>query len=145
MNENEHSSRSEQQSGRVLVIDDDDSVRHMLRVELETAGFEVQEAATQLEVQRRLTLSRPDALLLDLQRSAADGFDLLIRLRARQTLQAVPIVFLAACDDDDFRQQALHAGADWFDLRPVGMLKLRTHLSELIRNGRPTICLEPTG
>jgi two-component system chemotaxis response regulator CheY len=144
MNEDEHSSRSEH-SGCVLVIDDDDSVRHMLRLELETAGFEVEEAATQLELQRRLTLVRPDALLLDLQRSADEGFDLLIRLRARQTLHAVPIVFLTACDDDDFRQQALHAGADWFGLRPVGMLKLRTHLSELIRNGRPIIRLEPTG
>jgi two-component system OmpR family response regulator len=144
MNEDEHSSRSEH-SGRVLVIDDDDSVRHMLRLELETAGFEVQEAATQLELQRRLTLIRPDALLLDLQRSAADGFDLLIRLRARQTLHAVPIIFLAACDDDDFGQQAMRAGADWFGVRPLGLLTLRTHLSELIRNGRPIIRLEPTG
>jgi DNA-binding response OmpR family regulator len=145
---NEHSSSISETGGRVLVVDDDDSVRQLLRLELETAGFEVQEAATQLELHRRLTLLRPDALLLDLQRSAADGFDLLLRLRARQTLHDVPIIFLAACDDADFRQQAIRAGADWFGLRPLSMLNLQTQLANLIRNGRPTSegdRLKPTG
>jgi DNA-binding response OmpR family regulator len=145
-------SHSSEQRGRVLVIDDNHPVRQMLRLELETAGFEVDEAATQLELQRRLTQFLPDAVLLNLQRSVADGLDLLIRLRARQTLHAVPIVFLAATEDDDFRRQALHAGADWFALRPLGIRQLRTQLADLIRNGRPPahreapiIYLKPTG
>jgi DNA-binding response OmpR family regulator len=139
-------------SSRVLVVDDNHPVRHLLRLELEAAGFEVHEAATQLELQRRLTRFQPDAVLLDLQRSAADGLDLLIRLRARQTLHAVPIVFLTGSEDEDFRRQTLRAGADWFGLRPLSMQKLRTQLADLIRNGRPPshgdapiIRLKPTG
>jgi two-component system chemotaxis response regulator CheY len=123
--------------GRVLVVDDNDFVRRLLCLELETAGFEVHEAACQIELQRRLTLLQPDVVLLDLQRSAVDGVALLLRLRARQTLHDVPIVFLAASDDADFRQQAMRAGADWFGLRPLGMLQLQTQLARLIRNGRP--------
>jgi len=123
MNNSEPSSSTSAQSDRVLVVDDNDAVRRLLCLELETAGFEVHEAATQLDLQRHLESLRPDALLLDLQRPAADGFDLLVRLRARQTLHAVPIVFLAACDDEDFRQRAMRAGADWFGLRPLGMRK----------------------
>jgi two-component system chemotaxis response regulator CheY len=138
MHNSEHSSPPVQYNGRVLVVDDNDSPRHLLRLELETAGFEVSEAATQLELQWRLKLRQPDAVLLDLQRSAVDGFDLLQRLRARETLQDVPIVFLAACDDADFRQQALRAGADWFGVRPLGVSKLRTQVAELIRHGRRT-------
>jgi two-component system alkaline phosphatase synthesis response regulator PhoP len=137
MNSSEHSSPSEP-IGRVLVVDDSDSVRQLLRLELETAGFEVQEAATQLELQRRLTLCRPDALLLDLQRPAMDGLNLLRRLRARQTLQDVPIVFLAGSADDAFRLHALRAGADWFAVRPLGMAHLRTQMASLIRHGRRT-------
>jgi two-component system, OmpR family, alkaline phosphatase synthesis response regulator PhoP len=137
MNSSEHSSPSES-NGRVLVVDDTDSVRQLLRFELETAGFEVHEAATQLELQRRLTLGRPDALLLDLQRPAIDGLDLLRRLRARQTLQDVPIVFLAGSVDDAFRLDALRGGADWFAVRPLGVAQLRIQLANLIRNGRRT-------
>jgi len=137
MNCSEHSSPSES-NGRVLVVDDSDSVRQLLRLELETAGFEVQEAATQLELQRRLTLSRPDVLLLDLQRPAVDGLDLLVRLRARQTLQDVPIVFLAGSVDDAFRLQVLRAGADWYAVRPLGLAQLRTQMANLVRHGRRT-------
>jgi DNA-binding response OmpR family regulator len=137
MKSSEHSSPSEP-NGRVLVVDDSDLVRHLLRLELEVAGFEVHEAATQLELQRRLTLGQPDALLLDLQRPAVDGLDLLLRLRARQSLQDVPIAFLAGCVDDEFRLQALGAGADWFAVRPLGVSQLRAQMANLIRHGRRT-------
>jgi CheY-like chemotaxis protein len=71
MTDSEHSSVPER-SGLVLIVDDDDPVRHMLCLALETAGFEVFEAGTQIELQRRLALTPPDALLLNLQRSAAE-------------------------------------------------------------------------
>ncbi|HLZ27058.1 MAG TPA: response regulator [Chloroflexota bacterium] len=125
----------------MLVVDDHESVRQLLRRMLDRAGFEVLEAATSLDAHRCLRLLQPDALLLDLQRSAVDGLDMLQRLRARQTLQDVPIVFLAGCDDDDFRQQALRAGADWLGVRPLAMLQLQTQLANLIRHGRRSIRL----
>ncbi len=126
----------------VLVVDDNDQVRQMLSLALETAGFDVVEASTQLELHRRLTHTRPDALVLDLQRSQADGLDLLARLRARHKLHDVPIVFLAGCEDDDFRWQALRAGADWFALRPLGMIELQQRIGELIRRGRPAFAAD---
>jgi DNA-binding response OmpR family regulator len=125
-------------TGRVLVVDDDDAHRPMLCQVLQRAGFDVLEAATQLELQRRLALSQPDALLISLQRSATDGLGLLMRLRARQTLAAMPIAFLVSSEDDDFRRQALCAGADWLGVRPHCVLRLRAELGVLIRNGRLT-------
>jgi len=138
------SSESESQSqsesfvtGCVLVVDDNDQVRHMLSVALETAGFTVIAASTQLEAQLRLAHTRPDAIVLDLQRSEAEGLRLLTLVRARPNLRDVPIVFLASADDEDFRWQAIRTGADWFGLRPLGMVELQTELSRLIREGRP--------
>jgi DNA-binding response OmpR family regulator len=145
MNNSEHSREvpaNRYITGCVLVVDDNDQVRQMLSLALDTAGFDVVEASTQLELQRRLTHTRPDALILDLQRSQADGLDLLSRMRARHNLHDVPIVFLAGCEDDDFRWQALRAGADWFALRPLGMVELQTRISELIRHGRPAFAAE---
>jgi two-component system phosphate regulon response regulator PhoB len=130
----QHSSDSER--ARVLVVDDNDAVRRMLSVALDSAGFNVAEASTQLELQRLLAHMRPQALVLALQRSEADGLRLLVRMRARQSLCDVPIVFLAGSQDDDFRWRATRAGADWFGLRPVGMLELQARLRELFCNGR---------
>jgi DNA-binding response OmpR family regulator len=138
MTYSEHSQHAEY-SGCVVVVDDNVGLRQMLALALETAGFDVIEAGDEVELQRHLARSQPDAVLIDLQRSEAEGLQLLTRMRARQTLCNVPILFLAGSDADDFRHQAMRAGADWFGLRPVGMLDLQNQVAELIRNGRPTI------
>ena len=139
MNYSEHSIPTSENSGCVLVVDDNDQVRQMLALALETAGFDVIEAGTQFEAQDQLSHTRPDALVLDLQRSAADGLDVLSSIRARHDLRAVPILFLAGCENDEFRWQALRAGADWFGLRPLGMIELQKRVAALIRNGRPLL------
>jgi DNA-binding response OmpR family regulator len=136
MTTSEHSTQNDY-AGCVLVVDDNYQVRQLLAMALETAGFTVLEAATQLEAQLRLAHTRPDALIVDLQRSETDGLNLLTLVRARQSLDNMPVVFLAGSDDEDFRWQALGAGADWFGLRPVGMLELQHHVGTLIRHGRP--------
>jgi DNA-binding response OmpR family regulator len=133
----EHSSDSEY-NGCVVVVDDLDPMRQMLSLALETAGFDVVQAGSQLELQRHLARVRPDALVLNMQRSMADGLALLTRMRARQTLAEMPIVFLAGSDDEQFEFEARRAGADWFGLRPLGMLELQNEVARLIRHGRPT-------
>jgi DNA-binding response OmpR family regulator len=157
MNNSEHSYHIEY-TGCVLVIDDDRRVRQMLSLALGSVGFDVLGASTQQQIRRRLAGIRPDAVVLNFQRSQADGLDVLYRMRARQDLAQVPILFLAGSDTDDFRWQAVRAGADWFGLRPVAIVELRSRLSRLIRTGRPRLkliaardcpsgsrCLKPTG
>jgi DNA-binding response OmpR family regulator len=77
--------------------------------------------------------------VLDLQRSEADGLDLLQQLRACPDLDNVPVIFLAGCGDDDLRWQAMRAGADWFALRPLGMIDLQKRIQKLVRTGRPRL------
>jgi two-component system phosphate regulon response regulator PhoB len=124
-------------SHRVLVVDDNEPVRRLLAIALETAGFEVVQATTQDDAQRRLEGTRPDALILDLQRSEQDGLELLERVRARPALQPMPVVFLAGCGDDELRWRAMRTGADWFGLRPLGMVELTERLKKLVHTGRP--------
>jgi DNA-binding response OmpR family regulator len=139
----EHSSASSESdppaatSPCVLVVDDNEPVRRLLALALETAGFGVVEATTQDEAQRRLEVTQPDALVLDLQRSEQDGLDLLAHVRACASLERVPVVFLANCGDDELRWQAMRTGADWFALRPLGMVELTKRLKKLVNQGRP--------
>jgi two-component system OmpR family response regulator len=130
-----------QYNGRVLLVDDNDHVRHMLSLALEYVGFDVLTAGTHQQARDRLARTQPDALVLNLQRSEADGLDLLRHVRARHDLCAVPIVFLAGCDTGDFRWRTIRAGADWFGLRPLGMLELQKRIGKLIRLGRPRLKL----
>jgi DNA-binding response OmpR family regulator len=136
-----HSERSQQRadSGCVLVIDDHADVRELLCVALQAAGFDVIPAGTQLELQRRLAQAQPDALVINLQRSEAEGLAVLSRMRARQALHDVPILFLSGSDDDEFHWRVVSAGADWVGLRPQGIRELRRQVTELVRNGRPRI------
>jgi len=123
----------------VLLVDDDDQVRQMYSLALRTAGFDVVAASTPQQAHYRLKHARPDALVLNLQRSEADGLDVLRRMRARQDLSDVPIVFLAGCASEEFRWRAMRAGADWFGLRPLAMIELKKSIRQLIRGGRPPL------
>ena len=123
----------------VLLVDDDEQVRQMYCVALRTAGFDVVAASTPQQAHHRLDRARPDALVLNLQRSEADGLDLLRRMRARQDLAHVPIVFLAGCACEEFRWRVISAGADWFGLRPLAMIELKKNIRQLIRGGRPPL------
>ena len=122
-------------------MDDDSGLRQLLKLTLETAGLDVIEAATELDLQRHLAQSRPDALIINMQRAEAEGLKLLARMRARSSLADVPIVFVAGIIDDaeadDFRRLALSKGADWFEPRPLGLVNLQNRVTELIRRGRP--------
>jgi DNA-binding response OmpR family regulator len=82
-------------------------------------------------------------LIVDLQRSQAEGLRLLARLRARPQLQRTPILFLSGSDDEALRFDALAAGADFYGVRPFGVLELQKALDDLVRNGRSTAADNP--
>jgi two-component system phosphate regulon response regulator PhoB len=135
MNSSEHSQHNEN-SGCVVVIDDHADVRQLLACALEMAGFEVIKAGTELELQRILTTTHPDALLIDIQRSTDKGLRLLTRMRRRQTLRDVPILFVTSSDGERIRGEALRNGADWFAERPLSMIELQNRTVELVQRRR---------
>ena len=110
----------------------------MLALALRRAGFAVREAGSELELQRILKHTQPDALVINWQRSKTASLNLVARMRARASLHGVPIVFLAGTDTDDFQQQATRAGATWFSLRPLGMARLQTRMHELVEHRATT-------
>src|SRR4030081_1544767 len=90
----EHSEHAEPRRC-VLLVDDDDQVRQMYSVAVRTAGFDVVAASTPQQAHDRLEHVRPDALVLNLQRSEADGLHGLRRIPARQDPTPISNVFLA--------------------------------------------------
>src|SRR4051795_6470319 len=102
---------------RVLVVDDDELIRAVLRRVLETSGATVREAETGEDGLRALYDGRPDVVVLDIGLPGLDGWQVLERIRQ---LTDVPVVMLSARDDELEKVRALRAGADDYVTKPFG-------------------------
>lgn len=78
----------------ILVVDDEDTIRSMLRLVLESEGFRVATAANGKQALDRIAQERPGVVLLDLQMPVMNGWELQDRLREEQP--QVPVVFMTA-------------------------------------------------
>src|SRR5690349_17741688 len=117
-------------SARVLVVDDDETIRAILRRLVEVAGGTVAEAATGEEALRALYAARPDIVVLDIDLPGLDGWQVLERVRQ---LTDVPVVMLSAHDDELEKVRALHAGADDYVTKPFGAQELLARLQAHLR------------
>src|SRR3954468_581346 len=115
---------------RVLVVDDDDTIRMVLRRVVETAGATITEAPTGEDGLRALYDGRPDVVILDIDLPGLDGWQVLERIRQ---LTDVPVVMLSAHDDELEKVRALQAGADDYVTKPFGAPELLARLQVQVR------------
>lgn len=123
-------------SARILVVDDDQSIRTTLEQNLRTHGFDVIGAADGVEAAERFASTRPDLVLTDLAMPRADGFELIQRIR---TSGATPIVVLSVRGGDLDKVRALDLGADDYVTKPFSTPELLARLrAQLRRAGSAT-------
>ena len=103
-------------SSKVVVVDDDESVREALRALLRSAGFRVELFASPEELLRSGQLRETACLVLDVRMSGMSGVELQDRLIASRS--RVPIVFMTAHADASVRTRAIAAGAVAFLQKP---------------------------
>ncbi len=127
-----------------LVIDDEVQIRRLLRLALESRGYEVHEAENgQLGLQA-CALLRPDVVLLDLGLPELDGREVLRRLREWSD---VPVLILSVRDEEPEKIAALEAGADDYVTKPFATGELLARLAAIQRrrhgNDTPEIVFGP--
>ncbi|WP_328955159.1 response regulator [Kitasatospora purpeofusca] len=88
-------------SGRVLVVDDSEVIRQLIRVNLELEGFEVVTAADGAECLEVVRQVRPDVVTLDVMMPRLDGLRTAARLRAAPGTRLLPIAIVSACSPAD--------------------------------------------
>ena len=126
-------------SARILVIEDETSIRRFLRISLETHGFSVCESNTAEAGLRQAVSTPPDAVILDLGLPDADGLDVIQRLRE---WTVIPIIVLSARGRESDKVAALDAGADDYLTKPFGVGELLARIRVALRHaaGRtPTV------
>jgi len=115
---------------RVLVVEDDESARTLLRRVLQRHGLEVIDAPDAAGALRHLFEARPDLVVLDLQLPDLAGQTLLTRIRE---LTDVPVMIVTAESDEESCVSTLRAGADDFMRKPVGVQELLARVEALLR------------
>ena len=115
---------------KALIIDDEQQMRRLLRMVLESRGYEVCEAADgQLGLQEA-AFQRPDVVLLDLGLPGLGGIDVLKRLREWSD---VPVLILSVRDQETVKVEALELGADDYVTKPFGTAELLARLDVIQR------------
>jgi two-component system KDP operon response regulator KdpE len=125
---------------KILVVEDDDSVRRVLASTLPAHGFDVLEAATAADALRDAAQYVPDVVLLDLGLPDVDGIEVTKRLREWTTM---PIVVLTARGQEAAKVDALDAGADDYVTKPFGFPELLARLRVALRHGTRSAGVAP--
>jgi DNA-binding response OmpR family regulator len=120
---------------RVLVVEDDENARLLLRRVLERHGLEVVESKDGAGALRHLFEERPDLVLLDLRLPDLGGRDLLGRIRE---LTDIPVMIVTAEAGEDICVDTLRAGADDFMSKPFGVQELLARVEALLRRTPPS-------
>src|ERR687889_667649 len=123
----------EREDGRavVLVVEDFEDNRFMMRRLLEMSGYRVVEAVNGNQAVEMATSVRPDIILMDLSLPQLDGLAATRRIREQQGLGRVPIVAVSAHDSADFHAEALAAGCNEYVTKPIDFDQLVDLLSRL--------------
>ena len=103
----------------VLVVEDFEDNRFMMRRLLEMSGYRVVEAVNGNQAVESAATENPDIILMDLSLPQLDGLAATRRIRAREGLRKVPIVAVSAHDSADFHAEALAAGCNEYVTKPI--------------------------
>jgi two-component system, chemotaxis family, chemotaxis protein CheY len=120
-------------SATILVVEDDDSIRDLLRMHLSAAGYAVQVAPDAIAAGYLVLRSPPDLIISDINMPHMNGFEFVEALKADSTLPRIPVIFLTSYGEGDDRGKAL--GAVGYLTKPVRADKLLQLVAKHVPGG----------
>ena len=122
----------------ILVADDTDDIRLMIRVMLENKGHRVVEAANGREAVELATREHMDVILMDLSMPVMDGIEATRRLRGQPETSNMPIIAVTAhCSDSVWRRRAIDAGCLECVGKPVDFMRLNQLITRVVSPASP--------
>ena len=125
-------------SARILIAEDEEPLSVLLRYNLESEGYSVDEADRGDEAELKLRESAPDLLILDWMLPGLSGIELCRRLRLRGETKNLPIIMLTARGEEADRVRGLSTGADDYIVKPFSVPELLARVRALLRRVKPS-------
>jgi len=130
---------------RALVVEDDGSIRELLRFHLDLSGFLIEEADDGRLGLQRARAQAFDLILLDVMLPALDGVSLCRAVRAEGPNMATPILMLTARDGESDKVLGLESGADDYLTKPFGVRELMARITAVTRRHRRNVVPDGAG
>jgi CheY-like chemotaxis protein len=125
-----------QPARKVLLVDDEDSLRRVMKDLLEREGYTVSEARDGVQALDQVDRVGPDIIVLDLNLPGLDGYGVLSHLRSRPATSAIPVIVLTAKGDEDNEVRVFELGADDFLMKPFRARALSARLEAVLGRRR---------
>ena len=120
-------------SASILIVEDDESIRDLLRLHLAAAGYEVHVAEDAIAAGYMVLRSPPDLIITDINMPHMDGFEFIAALKADRSLPTIPVIFLTSMEDGDLRGKEL--GAVGYITKPVRADRLLSLVAQHVPGG----------
>ncbi len=117
----------------VLVVDDEESIRELVKFHLLKAGYEVVEAVDGNEALREVRREKPELLLLDLMLPGMDGLEVCRNLKGQAATSSIPIIMLTARNEEVDKILGLEMGADDYMTKPFSPRELVARVKAVLR------------
>ena len=121
---------------KILVVDDDLTLRKVLQNSLEQKGYQVVSVGSATEALIKFSQDIPDIIVSDVSMPEMDGFEFCRQLRLQPSGKLIPFIFLSAKNELDDRIQGRTIGADSYLTKPFEMKELLAHIEALIERSR---------
>jgi len=118
---------------KILLVEDEQPIREMLRYALEREDYRVEEAQNASIARERLAKKRPDLLIVDWMMPGETGIDFIKRLRKDEILADLPVIMLTARVEETDKVKGLDCGADDYMTKPVRIKELLARIKALLR------------
>ena len=119
----------------ILLVEDEEPLRRMLKELLEREGYTVAEAGDGVTALDEIDRIAPDVVVLDLNLPRLDGYGVLSHLRARPQTAGIPVIVLTAQGDEDSEERVFEYGANDFLTKPFRPRALSARLRSLLKRG----------
>ena len=120
----------------VLLVEDEDQLRRVMKDLLERDGYTVAEARDGVQALDQVDRFAPDVIILDLNLPGLDGYTVLTQLRSRPATRAIPVMVLTAKGDEDNEVRVFELGADDFITKPFRAKALSARLEAVLGRHR---------
>jgi CheY-like chemotaxis protein len=120
-------------AAHILIVDDDESIRELLRLHLSSAGYQVTVAEDAIAAGYTVLRSPPDLIISDVNMPHMDGFEFVAALKSDKNVPNIPVIFLTSMEEGDHRGKEL--GAVGYLTKPVRADRLLTLVAQHVPGG----------